>query len=106
VDRDMRRGITKIVSKGSGGHEYPWGKAVHSEVIIREVQDDRPDIASVSSDVKTTVQLANRSLTWQGMLKFSSDRENFYYTYTRRLLENGRLVREKAWEETISRDHH
>ena len=106
MDRDMRRGITKIVSKGSGGHEYPWGKATHSEVIIREVQDDRPDRASVSSDMKTTVQLENRSLTWQGILRLSSDRENFYYTYTRRLLENGRLVREKTWEETIPRDHH
>ena len=42
--------------------------------------------------------------TWQAELDFSSDRENFYYRYTRRLLENGELLREKRWEETIPRD--
>jgi hypothetical protein len=41
----------------------------------------------------------------EGDLSFTSDRENFYYTYTRRALENGKLIREKTWKETIPRDH-
>ena len=36
----------------------------------------------------------------------SFDRENLYYTYTRRELGNGKLIREKTWEETFPRDHH
>ena len=50
------------------------------------------------------VTLPERSLLWQAELEFSSDRENFHYRYTRRLLENGELLREKTWEEIIPRD--
>jgi hypothetical protein len=48
---------------------------------------------------------SDRLLTWQGVLSFKSDQENFYYTYTRRLLKDGELVREKTWDEFIERDH-
>ena len=34
---------------------------------------------------------------------FRSDLENFYYSGVRRLLKDGRLVREKTWEQTIPR---
>jgi hypothetical protein len=105
VTRDYRSGAMTIVSGGTGGHEYPWGSAEHSNEIIHEMQDDRPDVASIRSDHKTTVRLDDRVLIFQGLLDFSSDRENFFYSYTRRLLENGELVREKTWNETIPRDH-
>jgi hypothetical protein len=42
----------------------------------------------------------------EGTLSFTSDGKNFYYTYTRRVLENGKLIREKTWKETIPRHHH
>ena len=105
VTRDHRRGATTIVSGGTGGHEYPWAVAEHSNETVYEIQDDRPDAASIRSDHKTTVRLDDRVLLFQGLLDFSSDRENFFYSYTRRLLENGELVREKTWKETIPRDH-
>lgn len=106
VERDLRRGATRIVAIGSGGSEYPWGAANHSEDIIYEVQDGSPDKAALSSDMRTTVHLEGRVLTWQGLLSFHSDMMNFYYAYTRRLWENGRLLREKTWEESIPRDYH
>ncbi len=53
---------------------------------------------------RIAVELEDRTLIWEGELLFRSDLENFYYTYTRRLLENGRIVREKAWRDTIPRD--
>jgi hypothetical protein len=34
-----------------------------------------------------------------------SDLKNFYYGYKRELVENGRVVRQKTWQETIPRDH-
>ncbi len=106
VERNQRRRETRIAAKSSGGSEYVWGSAHHSEDITYEVQDDRPDIAALSSDMRTTVHLEGRVLTWQGIFSFHSDLMNFYYTYTRRLWENGRLLREKTWEETILRDYH
>ena len=52
-----------------------------------------------------TLELDGRTLVWEAELSFTSDLENFYYDYTRRLLENGELVREKNWQDTIPRDH-
>jgi len=54
--------------------------------------------------MKRIVQIDGRNLVWQGVLDFRSDRDNFYYTYTRRLFEGDQLIREKTWKETIARD--
>jgi hypothetical protein len=45
-------------------------------------------------------------LTWKSILKVTSDSENFFYDQRRELLNNGEVVREKSWKETIPRDHH
>jgi glutamyl/glutaminyl-tRNA synthetase len=50
------------------------------------------------------LELPGRTVSWEAELSFTSDRANFYYTYRRRLIENGRLLREKAWTDTIPRD--
>ena len=63
-------------------------------------------MASVTGKTRYTVELDGRKLTVEGVLSFTSDLEDFFYTYTRRVLEDGKLVRERTWEETIPRDHH
>jgi hypothetical protein len=105
VERDVRRAATKVVASNSGRSEYPWGSIGYSDEITYEAQDDHPEAASIASDMTRTVQIEERDLTWQGVLSFRSDRKNFYYTYTRRLLENRRLIREKTWKESIPRDY-
>ncbi len=105
LERDPRHGTTKVVLTNGGGSEYPWGSTSYSEVITYEGQDDHPDTPLVSSEYETTVRLVDRLLTWQGLFSFKSDQENFYYHYTRRLLKDGELVREKTWDEVIERDH-
>jgi hypothetical protein len=59
----------------------------------------------MTGEHRMTVELEDRTLTWEANLLFRSDLENFYYTYTRRLLQDGKLIREKHWEDTIPRDH-
>jgi predicted acyl esterase len=105
VERNPRRGTTKIVMRNGGGSQYSYGSGTYSQRITYEAQDDHPESPSLSSEYETNVQLEDRLLTWQGLLSFRSDRKNFYYTYTRRLLKDGELVREKTWDETIPRDH-
>ena len=51
------------------------------------------------------VILDERTLLWEAELDFSSDLENFYYQYFRRVSENGEVLREKSWQETIPRDY-
>jgi len=48
----------------------------------------------------------DRELLFEAVLDFHSDLENFYYLFTRRVFENGELLREKSWDETIPREFH
>ena len=105
IERSPARRATKVVALNASDTQYPWGKERNSESITHEAQDDHPETTSVLGEYRTTVELKDRTLTWEARLSFRSDRENFYYTYTRRLLQDGALVREKSWDDTIPRDH-
>jgi hypothetical protein len=104
IERDTARRATRVIARDSGGTRYPWGTERYRERIVHEAQDDHPEAASVTGEHDLTVELEDRVLTWEGRLSFRSDAENFYYSYTRRLLQDGALLREKTWTETIPRD--
>jgi len=72
---------------------------------VFEVGDEHPELASYSANPSFEVHLPGRDLVWSGHLKIRCDQANFYYSYVRELMENGKLIREKKWEETIPRDH-
>jgi hypothetical protein len=104
IDRNPQTGAVKVTATNSGGSRYPWGAERYQEKITHETSDGNPERTSMRGEHRTTVELENRTLVWEAELLFRSDLENFYYTYTRRLLENGILVREKTWNDTIPRD--
>lgn len=106
IERSPLASQTRIVASGMSGSVYPWAIIKYWENMVHEAQDNNPARASVTGQTRYTVELDDRTLTVEGDLSFTSDRENFYYTYTRRALENGKLIREKNWKETIPRDHH
>jgi len=106
IERIPLASKTRIVASGMSGSVYPWATIKYWEEMVHEAQDNDPARASVTGKTRYTIELDNRTLIVEGDLSFTSDRENFYYTYTKRLLENGKLIREKTWEETIPRDHH
>ena len=105
IERSPQRHATKIVATNGGGMKFPWGTERYTESIVHEAQDDHPEATSVQGEYSTTVQLPDRTLRWEARLTFRSDRDNFYYTYFRRLLKDGTIVREKTWEDTIPRDY-
>ena len=105
IERSPQRRATKVVATNVGGSKYPWGTERTTESITHEAQDEHPEATSVTGEYSTTVQLPDRTLRWEARLTFKSDRENFHYTYVRRLLKDGALVREKTWEDTIPRDY-
>ena len=95
----------RVVAEGGGGSHYPWGISHSTESIIHETSDAHPEVTSVTGEHATTVELPGRVLRWKGSTRLESDSENFYYSYTRRLFQDGKLLREKSWAETIPRDH-
>ena len=104
VDRNPRTGHAKVVATSSSADRYPWGEERHTESITHEADDEKPANASVRGEYATEVKLPGRVLRWECVVNMKSDRVNFYYETTRRLLDNGALVREKTWKETFPRD--
>jgi hypothetical protein len=105
VTRDEVRQATHVEWRGSDSTQYPWGKRTHHEQLTYDVEDTHPEINLVRGDAETTFQLKDRALLYRGHLEMRSDQKTFYYTYQRELLENGRLIRQKTWQDAIARDH-
>jgi len=105
VERNPATGTVVVKATNGSGTRYPWGEERSHETIRYEVNDEKPAEARMNGTHRLDVDLRGRKLVWEAELDFRSDRENFYYSYYRRLTENGKPVREKTWKETIPRDH-
>ena len=92
-DRDQHRRPPLSLGRGALPRDHP-----------HEVTDGEPGKASLLGTHRMEVELPGRKLLWEAELSFKSDHDNFYYSYLRRLSENGKLVREKTWTRTIPRD--
>ena len=104
IERDTARRSTKVRATNTGGTRYPWGTERYTETILHETSDDHPEETQLLGKHNISVELKDRVLTWEAELSFRSDRKNFYYSYKRKLLQDGKLVREKKWQDTIPRD--
>jgi hypothetical protein len=104
IDRNPQLRTTRVTARNASGTRYPWGIERLEETITHETSDDHPEATSVVGEYRTTVELPERTLVWEARTSFRSDLTSFYLHTTRRLLEDGVLVREKSWEEAIPRD--
>lgn len=106
VDRNPQTGEVTVIATNTGGRRYPWGTQTYRETIEHRTSDDHPEQTSMLGKHRMEVSLdSGRTLLWEAELSFTSDLENFYYQYTRRLKEDGELLREKTWTDTFPRDH-
>jgi len=104
ITRNPATGDATVVATNQSATLYPWGREDFRESIEHRTSDKEPWNTSVSGHHELEVQLEDRNLLWRSELEFSSDQATFYYRYTRRLFENGELLREKTWQEEIPRD--
>ncbi len=104
VDRNPQTGEVKVLATNSGQQRFPWGAQSYRETIEHRTSDAHPETTIVIGTHRLETTLKDRLLLWEADLSFTSDLNNFYYKYTRRLSENGKKLREKTWEETIPRD--
>ena len=105
VDRNPQTGEVTVTATNTGGYRYPWGTETYRETIEHRTSDADPAHTAVKGTHRLEVTLPDRVLRWEAELDFTSDMENFYYRYVRRLAENGAPVRERTWTRTIPRDH-
>ena len=104
VTHDFRADTTRLTATNSGSTAYPWGSEHYSDYLEHFVSVVDPAQAGVNSEYSNEVVLDGRVLKWTGLFEFTSDTGFFYYRYTRRLEQDGEIIREKHWEETIPRD--
>ena len=105
IVRNPQTRTATVKATNAYGSRYPWGTERFEETIEHQTSDDHPEVTSVRGTYRNTVELDDRTLTWESEMSFRSDLENFYYEYTRRLFRDGTLIREKNWDDTIPRDH-
>lgn len=103
--RDEGHEKTTVVWKGKSETYYPWGKETDYEKLTYEVGDSDPAKNSVFGEAESIYELKGRVLTWRGRLSVISDQKDFFYKYTRELLKNGEMLKQKTWQQTIPRDH-
>lgn len=104
ITRNPATGEARVVATNRSATQYPWGREDFSERIEHATSDQEPWNTAVRGEYGIEVTLPERRLSWQAELDLRSDRENLHYRYTRRLFEDGKLVREKTWSETVPRD--
>jgi hypothetical protein len=104
VDRNPRSGKATVVATNNSAERYPWGEERNTEKITHEAEDGHPETASVRGEYSKEIKLPSRTLRFESVVTFSSDSRNFRYQGTRKLYENGKLLREKSWDKTIPRD--
>jgi putative CocE/NonD family hydrolase len=104
LDRNPQTGEVTATATNTGATRYPWGTESYRETIEHRTSDDHPEKTEVRGTHRMEVTLEDRVLLWEAELTFTSDLENFYYRYTRRLTQDGQVVREKTWTDTMPRD--
>lgn len=69
------------------------------------VNDASPANASYDGERRNIFNIGNREIDLATKAQIKSDATHFHVTFTKILRENGKLVREKTWTESIPRKH-
>jgi predicted acyl esterase len=106
TERDqLHQSLKWIWRTPESSFEIPGGKIRRKHSIEFAVEDLHPESASSHGEGETVIEAGKRVIAWRYTFDLRGDQTNFYYGYTRMLLENGRLVRTRSWKETLPRDH-
>jgi putative CocE/NonD family hydrolase len=104
IEHDPETGEAFGIASNTGASRLPWGIERFEEAIEHRTSDANPAHTSTVGRYKVTVELEDRILEFGQTVEFRSDEVNFYLEFHRWVLEDGEMVREKTWDETISRD--
>jgi hypothetical protein len=104
IKTDPETGEAYGLATNSGATQYPWGIERFEEEIEHRTSDENPANTSVTGRYALTQELEDRTIRFEQDVSFTSDEENFYLRFDRRVLVDGELTGENQWEEAIERD--
>jgi hypothetical protein len=106
TERDQFHQSSKWIWRSTeSSFDVPSGKVRRKHWIEFAVEDAHPESASSHGEGEVVVEAGKRLIAWKYVFDLRGDRTNFYYSYTRTLVENGNTVRTKTWQETLPRDY-
>jgi len=104
IRADPETGEAYGFATNSGATRYPWGIERFEEEIEHRISDVNPANTSVIGRYALIQELDDRTLRFEQDVSFTSDEENFYLKFDRRVLVDGELTGENQWDEVIERD--
>lgn len=97
IERDEIEGTTTV----------SYGIGTKSRIVVEyQAWDDDPATARYRGTLSVSWPGNEDVAGVYGETEITSDATTFHYRHMRRLLRDGRVVREKGWQEAIPRDHH
>jgi hypothetical protein len=101
--RDLWTTKTSVEWKGYGDSEIS-GSRYHSwERNYYETNDEKPAESKFSGEAGHRIDREGRTIEFKTILEVQSDAQNFFVSVTRFITENGKLLRQREWKETIPR---
>jgi predicted acyl esterase len=101
--KDLWTGLRSLEWKGHGRFENLGNQYDTWERNYYETNDHNPAESRFSGEAGHRIDLGDRKLEIKSEIEVRSDATDFHITITRYLYEDGRLVRTRAWQETIPR---
>ena len=101
--RDTARGIVTYTWSGKSRYEIGDRRFEATEKNVYETNESDPASSRFLGEDSDRVVVRGRTIDVLTSVEIRSDAGNFHVTFLRRVLENGRPVRERTWRETVPR---
>ena len=101
--RDAARGIVTYTWSGKSRYEIGERRFEATEKNVYETNESDPANSRFLGEDSDRIELRGRTIDVLTSVEIRSDAGNFHVTFVRRILENGRLLRKRQWQETIPR---
>jgi len=104
ADRDNIEGVSYYTTESDFAWRIGEKDFASSEFYTYSVRDGDPARAVFNGMRRNVFNIPGKSITLSCLFDVTSDEQFFFITIKRILFENGTLIREKTWNETIPRD--
>ena len=101
--RDAVRGVVTYTWSGRSRYEIRDRRFEASEKNVYETNESDPAGSRFLGEDSDRIELPGRTVDILTSVEIRSDAKTFHVTFGRRVLENGGLVRERTWRESIPR---
>jgi hypothetical protein len=104
---EQKRDLNSTVSvdwKGARSLEFQGGRYRGFIRDYYDTNDKNPALSTYHGERGRWIEIEGRIVDLRSNVDILSDETNFTIVYRRQLFENGKLVRQREWEETIKRD--